>query len=65
MEMEHCMSGDGEEIRNFLHRIKRTVDKGWPDDLNVIDITVSWPLNITHNEKLKDNKEDRDILTTH
>ena len=28
---------DGEEIRNFLHRIKRTVDKGWPDDLNGIE----------------------------
>ena len=28
MEVEHCIRGDGEEIRNFLHRIKRTVDKG-------------------------------------
>ena len=37
MEVEHCISGDGEEIRNFLHRIKRTVDKGWPDDLNGIE----------------------------
>ena len=36
MEVEHCIRGDGEEIRNFLHRIKRTVDKGWPDDLNGI-----------------------------
>ena len=34
MEVEHCIRGDGEEIRNFLHRIKRTVDEGWPDDLN-------------------------------
>ena len=25
--------GDGEEMRNFLHRIKRNVDKGWPDDM--------------------------------
>ena len=33
MEVEHCIRGDGEEIRN-LHRIKRTVDKGWPDDMN-------------------------------
>ena len=33
MEMEHCIRGDGEEIGNFLHRIKRTVDKGWPDDM--------------------------------
>ena len=37
MEVEHCITGDGEEIRNFLHRIKRTVDKGWPDDLNGIE----------------------------
>ena len=34
MEVEHCIRGDGEEIRNLLHRIKRTVDKSWPDDLN-------------------------------
>ena len=37
MELEHCIRGDGEEIRNLLHRIKRTVDKGWPDDLNGIE----------------------------
>ena len=37
MELEHCIRGDREEIRNFLHRIKRTVDKGWPDDLNDIE----------------------------
>ena len=37
MEVEHCIRGDGEEIRNFLHRIKRTVDNGWPDDLNGIE----------------------------
>ena len=37
MEVEHCNRGDGKEIRNFLHRIKRTVDKGWPDDLNGIE----------------------------
>ena len=36
MEMEHCIRGDGEEIRNFLQRIKRMVDKGWPHDLNGI-----------------------------
>ena len=35
--MEHCTRGDEEEIRNFLHRIKRRVDKGWPDDLNGIE----------------------------
>ena len=31
MEVEHCIRGDGEELRNFLHCIKTTVDKGWPD----------------------------------
>ena len=36
MEVENCIRGDGEEIRNFLHRIKRTVDKGWPDDMEGI-----------------------------
>ena len=36
MEVEHFIRGDGEEIRHFLYRIKRTVDKGWSDDLNGI-----------------------------
>ena len=36
MEVEHCIRGDAEGIRNFLHRIKRTVDKGWPDDMEGI-----------------------------
>ena len=27
MEVEQCIRGDGEEIRNFLHRMNRTVDK--------------------------------------
>ena len=33
MEVETCIRADGEEIRNFLHRIKKTVDEGWPDDI--------------------------------
>ena len=33
MEVEHRIRADGEEIRIFLQRIKKTVDKGWPDDL--------------------------------
>ena len=37
MEVEHCIRADGEESRNFLHRIKKTVDKGWPDDMVGID----------------------------
>ena len=36
LEVEHCVRRDGEEIRNFLHRIEKTVDKGWPDDMNRI-----------------------------
>ena len=32
MQVKHCIRADGEEIRNFLNRIKKTVDKGWPDD---------------------------------
>ena len=37
MEVEHCIRGDGEAIRNLLHRIKRTVNKGWPYDMNGIE----------------------------
>ena len=37
MGVEHCLRGDGEEIRIFLHRIKRTIDKGRPDDINGIE----------------------------
>ena len=33
MEVEHYIRADGEEIRNFLHRVKMTVDKSWPDDM--------------------------------
>ena len=36
MEVEHCVRGDGEEIRNFLHRVKKIVDKRWPDDMDGI-----------------------------
>ena len=36
MEVEHCVRGNGEEIRNFPHRIKKTVERGWPDDMEVI-----------------------------
>ena len=37
MEVKHCIGGVGEEIRNFLHSIKRTVERGWPDDMNGIE----------------------------
>ena len=33
MEIEHCIPADGEEIRNFVHWMKKTVDKGWPGDM--------------------------------
>ena len=33
MEVEHCIRANGEEMRNFLQRIKKTVDKGWPGDI--------------------------------
>ena len=33
MAVEPCIRADGEEIRYILHRIKKTVDKGWPDDM--------------------------------
>ena len=55
LEVENCIKGDGEEIRIFLHCIKRTADKGWPDDLN----------GIVDAHHVKNNKEDRDISTTH
>ena len=33
MEVEHCIRAHGDGTRNFLYRIKKTVDKGWPDDM--------------------------------
>ena len=36
MQVEHCIRADGEAIRNFLHRVKKTVDKGWPDDMSEV-----------------------------
>ena len=37
IEVERCVGGEGEEIQNFLHRFKRPVDKGWPNDKNGIE----------------------------
>ena len=34
LEVEDCIRRNGEKIRNFIHCIKRTVNKGWPDDMN-------------------------------
>ena len=36
MEVEQCIRRDGQEIRNFLHSINTSVDKGWLDDMNGI-----------------------------
>ena len=36
MELEHCFIGDWEETWNFLHSIKGTVDKGWPNNVEGI-----------------------------
>ena len=33
MEFEHCIRADGEEIRKFRHRIKKTVNKSWLDEM--------------------------------
>ena len=40
--MEHCVRGNGEEIRLFLHRIKRTVDKSWPGEMNGIEAAQQY-----------------------
>ena len=42
MEVEHCNRGDGEEAENFLHRIKRTVDKSWPFDMSSIEAAQQY-----------------------
>ena len=36
MEVEHCVRGNAEKIRNFLQRIKKIVDKGWPNAMECI-----------------------------
>ena len=36
MELEHCFRRYGEEIRNFPHRIKAKVEKGWPRDMSSV-----------------------------
>ena len=46
MEAERCIRADGEDIRNFPHRIKKTVDKVWPDDM--VGITLG-DQNSEHN----------------
>ena len=57
MEVEHCVRGDGEKIRNFLHRKKKIVHKGWPDDM---EGTVE--ADRLQKIGLKEDKEDNSIL---
>ena len=38
MEVEQCIRADGEETRNFLHRMKKAVDKGWPIDMVAVAV---------------------------
>ena len=37
MELEHCIRGDGEEIRNFYTVSNERLTKDWPDDMNGIE----------------------------
>ena len=39
METEHCIRADGEETRNFIHRMKKIADKGWP--FNMVGVTAA------------------------
>ena len=59
MEVEHCIRGDGEEFRNFLLRIKRTVDKGWPAVME-----GNPQQTMVQKKLLRHGKDDKDILTT-
>ena len=61
MEVEHCIRVDGEEIRNFLHRIKRTVDKGWPDKFEAIDSADHGAERISQGQKRRQRYIDYSI----
>ena len=61
MEKGHCVRRDGDEIRNFLQRIKRTVDKGWLDDMSGGAGAQQVKLL---SEKLKADREDYGIWIT-
>ena len=60
MEVQHFVRGDGEEIRRFLHRIKKIADKCWPDDNKVLQKVIELQ-NVRH----KGDKEDNDTLIIH
>ena len=59
LAVEHCIRRDGEKIRKFIHRVKRTVEQGWPDDMNGIS-----NVNKMRNEQDKEDKGDNGTWTT-
>ena len=60
MEVEHCIRGDGQEIRNLLHRIGKTMDKGWPDEM--VGVTAA-DQDAKRTAQL--GKEEKDTFITH
>ena len=58
MEVEHCVLGDGEEIRTFLHRIKKIFDKDGLMTKKVLQKVIRL-----QNVWNKADKEDNDTLT--
>ena len=56
--MEHCIQKDEEDILNFLHPIKRAVERSWSDDMNGIEAVQQMP-----SETLKHDKDGKDTLT--
>ena len=60
MGVKPSIRADGEKIRNFLHRIKKTVDQDWPDDIFGVAAADQYAERTAHL-----GKEDRDTLITH
>ena len=58
-EVKHCIGGDGEKVWNCLHRIKKTVDKEWPDDMEELPQQTR-----VLKELLRHGKDEKNILTT-
>ena len=62
MEVKHYIRGDGEEqFRNFLHRIKRTVDKSWPDDVNGIEAAQQNEERVAQGRQRRQNYIDKSL----
>ena len=60
MEMEHSIREDGEEVRQFLLGIKKTVGEGWPSDME-----GRAPGNHVDKKQLRHGKDDKEFLCTH